>query len=187
LAIVCVISAIKEIKAGRKGKGLLTAALVFVAIQVAVALAVWLATSNAFVERNSSGQVTQGGRSSFVSLRVGDCLAPDPVKAASDGSSIDVFAVVPCSQLHSREVASRPMLSAGEFPGQDEVARLAEEKCGKLAETPLGPSMASGVADLEYFVPEADWFSPAHDAICVITFKEQKGSFIDAVFQTQGP
>ena len=124
LAIVFACMVISRSKDGRDhGKKMSIAALVIVGAWVVIAIAVVALVAATGAERDESGRVTDGGRSSVLDLRVGDCIAEDLAKG-------EIFTVdlIECSQPHRTEVYAVFDLD-GEFTTRDDVKLTADAGC----------------------------------------------------------
>ncbi len=85
-----------------------------------------LVPGSAPVRDAETGQITEGNTNAEVfSIRVGDCLNTDDTMSGE----ISSVPVVPCDQPHADEVFLAYDLEDAEFPGTDEVANAAYERC----------------------------------------------------------
>ncbi|WP_345712929.1 septum formation family protein, partial [Kineococcus glutinatus] len=85
-------------------------------------------------------------------LRIGDCYQ-FPDEAAEAVATVET---VPCTSAHDAEVVTAFDLPAGDFPGEEEVQRTAEQRCGAFVAGPV--TAAAGVEGLA-----ADWFAPTEE------------------------
>jgi hypothetical protein len=102
--------------------------------------------------RNDTGEVVQGGQSDAFSVGVGDCLGD-----AAAGQVSDVQ-VVPCGEPHDAEVFADFQLDGAEYPGAEEVTRLADEGCLSAFEDYVGLPYQRSALEITYFAPtESSW------------------------------
>jgi hypothetical protein len=118
------------------GTGMAIAALIISALWIVgfvvfVVLAVMGKIEIDDSERDPAGRITHEQDISLFSLRVGDCLAEEEFEAMSsdEGEGIYEVTAAPCTQPHSLEAYESFELDDGDFPGDDEVARLANIGC----------------------------------------------------------
>jgi hypothetical protein len=148
ISIVFACIVISRSKDGREhGKKMAVAALIIIGVWILIGVAVVIIVSATDAERDDSGRVTDGGRSSVLDLRVGDCL-PDP---GSTGKvrSIDL---VECDQPHRAEVYALFDLE-GDYTTQDEVTNLAEAGCFDRFKAYVGVGPARSTLDILYLTP----------------------------------
>jgi hypothetical protein len=117
------------------GAGMAIAALIISALWI-VGLVVFLVL--AFLgkieiddsDRDQAGRITHEQEISLSSLREGDCLAEEEFDMSSDeGEDIYEVTAAPCSGAHSLEAYVSFDLDDGDYPGDDEVVRLANIGC----------------------------------------------------------
>lgn len=89
-------------------------------------------------------------------LSPGDCFVgrPFPPKdAGAEKRTVLLVAAVPCSKAHDKEVFAvfeHPAKSGGAFPGEDEVAKVAQDGCAERFEGYVGQPF--GESDLQVAV-----------------------------------
>lgn len=104
------------------------------------------------------------GRVSIYGLRPGDCLVDFAPQATS-------FVLVACDQPHDGEVFAALVLPPGDFPGDGEIERLADELCygqgfQDFVGTPYRDSSVTAMASR----PTVDTWSLGHRTVgCVLT------------------
>lgn len=74
-------------------------------------------------ERAESGEVIQEGTGSAFDLKVGDCVSD------TEGTTVSDLPVLPCSQEHADEVFYAFELEPGDFPGDEAINAIADERC----------------------------------------------------------
>jgi hypothetical protein len=136
-----------------RGKGMAISALVISALWVVAFIILIVAVVNSQPERDSSGQVVDGGQVLVTSIRVGDCLAKQP----GESTQLTV-GLTPCSKPHREEAYANFNLKGGDFPGQAEVDRLAEGGCFSRFEKYVGISVDESRLEVVYLRPlEESW------------------------------
>jgi hypothetical protein len=133
-AVILAIIVLVRSRDGRPhGKGMAISALVICVLWVAGFVIAIVAVVNSQPERDSSGQVVEGGHVLVSSIRTGDCLTKEP------GASVQLTVeLTPCSKPHREEAFANFDLGDGAFPGQAEVDRLAEAGCVSRYEKYVG-------------------------------------------------
>jgi hypothetical protein len=104
-------------------------------------------------EDGSSAIVTPGSVDVF-DVRVGDCFE-DELTAGDASETAEVFDVdaVPCDERHRSEVYAIFDLPDGDYPGEDEVVRLANEGCVERFADFVGTSYEATRLDVTYLFP----------------------------------
>ena len=103
--------------------------------------------------RDDSGEVVEGGQGDVFTVSVGDCLS----EAASDGEVTEV-PIVPCSEPHDAEIYHDFEIDGTEYPGDDEVTRLADEGCLGAFEDFVGIPYDASKLEVTYYTPtEGSW------------------------------
>ncbi|TDC70343.1 hypothetical protein E1200_05420, partial [Actinomadura sp. GC306] len=111
---------------GEKGKGLAIGGLVAAGVWTVGGVVALLLTAGSMliVERDESGNVTGEGRTMAEALRTGDCFD------GFDGDEAKfLVTALPCSQPHDGEVIAKVQLSGDAYPGDEQVAKMADEAC----------------------------------------------------------
>jgi hypothetical protein len=103
--------------------------------------------------RDETGEVVEGGQSDVFTVSVGDCLS----EATADGEVSDV-PIVPCSEPHDAEIYHDFTIDGAEFPGDEEVTRLADEGCLGAFEDFVGLPYEESTLEVTYYSPtEVSW------------------------------
>ncbi|MFI1503592.1 DUF4190 domain-containing protein [Streptomyces sp. NPDC020597] len=159
-------------KRGERGRGMAVAG----AVLSSVGLALWvlmLATGGAadFWEGFRAG----AGPGSSFSLAKGDCF---DVPGDSFGSDVHDVDEVPCSGEHDAEVFATIPLSGRDYPGEDEVVEVADDKCFTLQHAyAMDPWALTEEVDVYYLTPTSEsWSWGDHEITCVFGNVDEKGT-----------
>lgn len=155
-------------------------------------------------DRNSAGEVVEGGDVGVLKLQVGDCISKAALDGTSDPSAsptaqeVDSLAAVPCTEPHGGEVVlvSQDMFKdLDEFPSVDDLFTQAEAPCIKAIADYTGFDFeeflnSTAPADVDTIfapytmVPTADsWDTGDRGMLCVaITVDEA----LETVVETTG-
>jgi hypothetical protein len=141
------------------------------AVLIASAAAVLVGCGPEVAVRSSddSGAVVTPGVVDAFEVRVGDCYLDDgEVEDAELGEIFRVDAV-PCDEPHDNEVYAIFDLPDGEFPGQDELFRLADKGCHESFADFAGVGLYQTRLDLTYLFPtEQSWARGDREVVCVV-------------------
>ncbi|HEX6871244.1 MAG TPA: DUF4190 domain-containing protein [Micromonosporaceae bacterium] len=151
-------------KRPQKGRGLaiagLSAAGVWLLV-IAGAIALGVASG---ADRNGSGEIVGSGRVTVDSLRPGDCIS-----GVKEGM-VRSMTAVPCAEPHDGEVFALFDLAAGTFPGEVEVARLAEEGCTDRFDAYAADGGDYEELGLYYLTPtRTDWLTD-RSVLCIASY-----------------
>jgi hypothetical protein len=164
-AVVLAIIVLVQSRGGRKnGKGMAISALVICALWVVGLIIVIVALVNSQPERDSSGQVVEGGHVLTGSIRTGDCLKKEP----STSAQLTVE-LVPCSEAHREEAFANFDLKGDTFPGQTEVDRQAELGCMTNFETYVGLPVEDSRLRVFYLRPSKDSWDVDKGVTCMVS------------------
>jgi hypothetical protein len=159
---------VKSQRDGRNhGKGLAIAALIINALWIVatVVIVVLMVTGTIEIddsERDPDGEISKEQDISLTSLRVGDCLGIG-VLAEMRSEGLFEVNVVPCSEPHSGELFHLFDLADGDYPGDDEVIRLAETGCLDAFRAYVGVPPARSTIGVTYNHPVAIGWRIADD------------------------
>lgn len=178
-AIGLLIPAIRDIRRGMKGKGLVAVALTLTLIQLAVVVGIYVLIPRMEVGRDAEGTATKEGMTSFIHLKVGDCLGDSPA-ATEDGTQMNFFKVVPCTETHGSQVYARPVVGnpADEYPGDDEVQRIAEERCADELMNLRPRVLEKAEAQWSYIMMLGGWVGAA-EVVCTLETEPRTDSLYD--------
>ncbi|MCL8018033.1 DUF4190 domain-containing protein [Streptomyces sp. AS02] len=159
-------------KKGERGKGMAIAG----SILSSVGLALWvlmLSTGSASDFWEGFRDAAKGDGTAYA-LAKGDCF--DSPTGNLEGDAYDVDEL-PCSRAHDGEVFAVVTLPDGDFPGDDEVTGVADEKCYALQD---GYAMDTWAvpddADVYYFIPsEQSWRFGDREITCLFGSTEENG------------
>jgi hypothetical protein len=178
LGIVFGIVALVQIRrSGEPGRG--TAILGIVLSCLWIAGITYAATHDDFLgpPRDSRGAISSDGTLPAVALEVGDC-----VNGLADQEEVSDLPAVPCTKAHHAEVYAILSLPRTEFPGDDALSDLAQEKCGRAFDEldGLPPGVVSDPGfTLSWLQPfQADWVGGDRRITCLVaTEAARTGSF----------
>ncbi|MEV0691410.1 septum formation family protein [Streptomyces sp. NPDC050388] len=111
---------------------------------------------------------------SVFSLDVGDCYNPNG-KAEGEAYAIEI---VPCEEAHEGQVVGEFKIDEGkEYPGDDEVSAIADERCSVEAQkyAPDTWALPEGVG-LSYYTPTKESWATGDRAVSC-TYTAEKGTF----------
>lgn len=125
--IAGVVLAVKVLGRGRDGEDhgrtMAIVALCVAGLWLVVGIGGLVVSQALELDRDGDGAISEAGEISSEELRVGDCL-----DLPAEGE-VESVSAVPCSEPHEAEVYASFELPAGRYPGDAEVARLAEDGC----------------------------------------------------------
>ena len=151
------------------GKGMAIAALVIIPVWVLLFIGlIVVATTVDDADRNSAGVVTRTGDLSTTKLRPGDCTADDLAE-----KTYTTIKVTPCGSAHYFETYATFALADGDFPGQDEVDRLAEGGCVKRFARYVGVPVDDSKLHILYLRPLESSWPVDHGVACLVTTGSQ--------------
>ena len=128
----------------------------------------WTALGQA--DRDSNGDVVDGGSVDAMSITVGDCLADElgPEGGEEQVSSVEA---TPCNEPHLSQIVAQFDLDQDEFPGEASLFAIVEERCTGLVDAALSHAADSYELSFIYFYPTADtWAGLDHrEALCGVS------------------
>lgn len=105
--------------------------------------------------RSENGEINKAGSLSAFDIKVGDCLAEE---ASQESNVVSSVQVVPCAEEHTYEVYADGEIDSVTYPGEEQVALLADEMCiGKFSENIGVPYEKSVLAYTHYSPTEESW------------------------------
>lgn len=112
------------------------------------------------------GEITAASDADVFSLQVGDCFSA----ADTAASEVTEIPVVPCGEPHDAEIYAETTLPEGDYPGDDEVLRLAEEFCVGEYEAFVGLAYEESRHASWPFTPTQDGWEVQGDRVvqCVV-------------------
>ena len=162
--VLAIIVLVRSRDGRRHGKGMAITALIICVLWIVGAVVAIIAVVNTQPERDSSGQVVDGGWVLVNSIRVGDCLLKEP------GASAQLTVqVVPCGESHREEAYANFDLAGGEFPGQAEVDRLAEGGCYSRFTAYVGVPPEESELEVVYLRPLEDTWGADTGVTCLVS------------------
>ncbi|MDC0772892.1 DUF4190 domain-containing protein [Streptomyces sp. HD] len=170
--VLGVIALVQIKKRGERGKGMAVAGSVL----SSVGLALWvLALSTGAASDVWGGfRDAANGEGTPYALAKGDCF--DSPTGNLEGEAYDIDEV-PCSGRHDGEVFAVVKLPGGAFPGDDEVTRIADDKCYALQDAYAMDTWAvPDDADVYYFIPSRrSWRFGDREITCLFGSIEENG------------
>ncbi|WP_320777259.1 DUF4190 domain-containing protein [Streptomyces sp. CRN 30] len=160
-------------KRGERGRGLAIGGIAVSAVG-ALLLALFFATGGARSFWEGFEEAARGSGTTF-SLEVGECFT-EP-SGSLEGYTYDVD-TVPCSAEHDGEVFSNVTLPDRDWPGDDAVAEVADERCYELADTYVMDRWAwPSDVDVYYFTPTREsWEFGDREITCMFAHVDVEGS-----------
>ncbi|MFF3885071.1 DUF4190 domain-containing protein [Streptomyces sp. NPDC001914] len=168
---------------GERGKGMAVGGMVMSSIGV-VLLALTVATGGArdFWEGFESAAGDSGG--SAFSLEVGECF--DTMSGSLKGLAFDVDEV-PCKGEHDAEVFADLTMDEGDYPGDDELADAADQRCYLMRNTYAMDSWAvpGDVAVYSFTPTEQSWRGGDRKVSCLFGNNDEGGSLTGSLRNDQ--
>ena len=178
--VVFGIIALRRIRrTGAHGRGLAIAGIVLSCSWIALIAVGAVLAAFGSAHRSSSGDLTVAGDVTLADLRVGDCVTSLP-----SGSVLTVH-VAPCSDPHAGEVYDVTALSAGPYPGDDQVRRVAVGECQEALPGYVSAAPGTTGYAINYLRPvEASW-STDRKVICIA--HDPSGAPLSGSIRGRGP
>ncbi|MCI0382887.1 septum formation family protein [Streptomyces sp. CNQ085] len=145
-------------------------------ISAAVALlAIGAAGCSDIVDSAENGATKVARQRSVFSLSTGDCYNPNSEKTEGEALAVEL---VPCDEPHRGQVVGEfDIEEKGEFPGDEAVTSVADERCpaeaGEFA--PDAWALPEGVG-LSYYTPTAESWATGDRAVSC-TYTKESGEF----------
>ena len=169
--ILGIIALVQIRRRGERGKGMAIAG----AVLSSVGLALWVVSLSTNVASDFWEGFKDGAVGSSFSLAKGDCF--DVPGSNFDENVYDVDEV-PCTGEHEGEVFAVVPLSGGDFPGDDRVTDIAEDKCWTLQDAyVLDHWSLPPEADVYYLTPTAEsWDWGDREITCVYSHTDESAT-----------
>ena len=126
--------------------------------------------------RDEAGEVVEGGQSDVFTVSVGDCLS----EAQSDGEVMDV-PIVPCSEPHDAEIYHDFQVEGTEYPGDEEITRLADEGCLGAFEDFVGVPYDASKLEVTYYTPTEGSWNEVDDRLVSCMIMDPAGPTTDSL------
>ncbi|MET0713087.1 MAG: DUF4190 domain-containing protein [Jiangellaceae bacterium] len=169
LAVIFGIIALVQIpKKNQKGKGMAIAGLVLAGVWTLIWVALIVVVVMTSADRDAAtGEITEGGDVSTLSLEVGDC-----VNDLEESEAVASLPAVPCDQPHEGEVFALFDLPEGDYPNEAELIDQAETGCVDRLMVYAPEAAQDPALGLFYFYPlESSW--PAdRQVVCIAAAAE---------------
>ena len=138
---------------------------------IVLALGVLLARS---ADRDTEGEITEGGSVSAMSLQVGDCL-----NGLEEGADVQNLPAVPCTQPHEGEVYAVFDLPEGDYPGEAAIIDQADAGCGERLSSVAPEAYDDPSVGLFYLYPvELSW-PDDREIVCIAISTSGRTARID--------
>ena len=121
---------------------LTTGAIVFVALVIGNSIG---------SQRDSTGEIVQGGRLDAFDVRISDCID------TPTGTSFTTVEAIPCAQPHDAEVYDLYAMAGTSYPGETAIEDIALERCLTSFDPFVG--IAYEISELEVY-----WLQPTEDS-----------------------
>lgn len=119
------------------------------------------------VDRDQDGSVTSSGTVLTTALRVGDCFNSKTEVPESEVVVVGTVELIPCAESHDWEAFHGFELEDGSWPGDTEVARLAEGGCVEAFSGFTGQSYDESTLEVYFFLPVAEsWAEGDRKVLC---------------------
>ncbi len=126
--------------------------------------------------RDETGEVVEGGQGDAFTLSVGDCLS----EAASEGE-VTAVPIVPCSEPHDAEIYHDFQLEGTEYPGDEEITRLADEGCIGAFEDFVGLPYDASTLEVTYYTPTENSWNEVDDRLVSCLIVDPAGQTTDSL------
>ncbi|MEV0173476.1 DUF4190 domain-containing protein [Streptomyces sp. NPDC050803] len=174
VGLVLGLIALRQIKKkGERGKGMAVAGSVLSTL----GLALWTVSLSTGFASDVWGGLKDAANEdgTAYALAKGDCF--DSPSGSLEGATYDVDEVS-CAGRHDGEVFAVVKLPGGRFPGDDEVTRIAEDKCYTLeAEYAMDSWAVPDDVDVYYLIPSSQsWRFGDREITCLFGSTDTKGT-----------
>ncbi|GGC03248.1 septum formation family protein [Cellulomonas carbonis] len=118
--------------------------------------------------RDASGEIVEAADADAFSIRVGDCL--ETTEAFAEATEVESVPTVPCGDPHDAEVYATTLLDDGDFPGDEAVAKKADELCYGEFEAFVGLPYEDSALDFTMLYPsEQSWdLMDDREVVCIL-------------------
>ena len=161
--------------------------LVVSAVLIAGLLYVLVPTS---VERDQAGNIIGGGEIGVFQIQLGDCFNDDVALAARPGqiSETEITGIegVPCTAPHSNEVYAMFDLDLSSFPGQEQIAALAQDACLERFAAFVGREYEASVLDVFSIFPTSESFARRNDREVICSVYHMDGHTLNGSMSGSG-
>lgn len=121
------------------------------------------------VARDEDGAATSSGTVMTTALRVGDCFNNKSEISEDETVEVGTVGLVPCAESHDWETYHGFGLDDGPWPGDSEVARLAEGGCVEAFPAFAGESYEESTLEVFYFLPtRLSWSDGDRKVLCTV-------------------
>jgi hypothetical protein len=170
-----IIALVQIRRKGQKGTGLAVAGLVLSALWLlAIGLGVVLVLATA--DRDTEGEITEGGSVLAMSLQVGDCL-----NGLQEEGDVQSLPAVPCAEPHEGEVYATFDLPEGDYPSETSIVDQAESGCDERLNSVAPDAYEDPSIGLFYLYPiELSW-PDDREVVCIAISASgtTRGSILD--------
>lgn len=151
------------------GKAIVGIAIGVCGLIIMFGLVAWMTSmrTGTNVSRDGDGTVTSRGTVMTTALRVGDCYNSKAEVPESELVVVGTVELVPCAESHGWEAFHDFELEDGPWPGDTEVARLAEGGCVEAFSDFTGESYQESSLEVYFFLPiEESWAEGDRTVLC---------------------
>jgi Domain of unknown function (DUF4190)/Septum formation len=157
-----IIALVQIRRTGQKGTGLAVTGLVLSALWLLVIGVGVVLLIAGTADRDTEGEITEGGSVSAMSLQVGDCL-----NGLEEEGNVRSLPAVPCAEPHEGEVYATFDLPEGEYPGDTAVVEQAETGCDERLSAVAPGAYEDPSVGLYYLYPvELSW-PDDREVVCI--------------------
>ena len=130
-------------------------------------------------ERDQAGNIVDEGEVDVFQIRLGDCFNDDAPLAAQPGqvSETEITGIegLPCTAPHDNEVYATFDLDLSSFPGQEQIAALAQQECLERFAAFVGREYEASVLDILSIYPTSDSFARRNDEEVICSVHHMEG------------
>jgi len=171
-----IIALVQIRRTGQKGTGLAVAGLVLSALWLlllGLGLVVFLVTG---ADRDTEGEITEGGSVSAMSLQVGDCL-----NGLQEEGDVRSLPAVPCAEPHEGEVYATFDLPEGDYPSETAIFDRAEAGCDERLSSVAPDASGDPSVGLFYLYPTELSWPDDREVVCIAISMSgtTRGSILD--------
>lgn len=151
------------------GKAITGIAIGVCGLIISIGLFAWLSSmrTGSNVDRDEDGSATSSGTVLTTALRVGDCFNSKAEVPETEVVMVGTVDLVPCAESHDWEAFHGFELEDGRWPGDAEVARLAEGGCVEAFSGFTGQAYEESTLEVYFFLPVAEsWAEGDREVLC---------------------
>jgi hypothetical protein len=121
-------------------------------------------------DRDAAGNIIDGGNVDAFTIRLGDCFNDTGTLGTDEAGEVSSLPGVPCSEPHDNEVYAVFDVSFDSFPGDDQMADAAFERCLDHFADFVGVDYESSMLDITALYPSSQSWSMQEDreVVCAV-------------------